>query len=144
MSFDFRIREFQHPVDYPGALSVWESMETGMHVGRSDSPEEIEKKLKRDPDLFLVAESNGEIVGTVIGGYDGRRGMIYHLAVRAEFRKHGLATQLMEEIEKRLQAKGCVKCYLIAFADNMNAIRFYKGRGWRHMEEDIIFGKELS
>ena len=56
MSLDFHIREFQHPVDYPGALSVWESMETGMHVGRSDSPEEIEKKLKRDPDLFLVAE----------------------------------------------------------------------------------------
>ncbi len=143
MSLDFHIREFQFPTDYPSVLSVWESMETGMHVGRSDSPEEIEKKLQRDPDLFLVAEINGKIVGTVIGGYDGRRGMIYHLAVLAEFRKHGIATQLTKEIEKRLQAKGCVKCYLLAFADNIEAIDFYKQRGWRHMEEDIIFGKEF-
>jgi ribosomal protein S18 acetylase RimI-like enzyme len=143
MSFDFQIREFQYPADYPGVLDVWESMETGVHVGRSDSLEEIEKKLQRDPDLFLVAETSGEVIGTVIGGYDGRRGMIYHLAVRREFRKHGIATRLVEEVEKRLQAKGCVKCYLLTFAGNTEAIRFYKERGWRHMEEDIIFGKEF-
>jgi ribosomal protein S18 acetylase RimI-like enzyme len=143
MSFDFKIREFQHPADYTSVIHVWESMETGVHVGRSDSPEEIEKKLERDPDLFLVAESNGEIVGTVIGGYDGRRGMIYHLAVLSKFRRHGLASQLMEEIEKRLQAKGCVKCYLLAYADNVDAIRFYKRHNWHHMDTTIIFGKEF-
>jgi len=143
MSFDFFIREFQYPADYASVLSVWQSMETGMHVGRSDSAEEIEKKLQRDPDLFLVAESNGQIVGTVIGGYDGRRGMIYHLAVSAGFRKQGIATRLIDELERRLQDKGCVKCYLLAFNDNAEAIRFYKQRGWRHMEEDIIFGKEF-
>ena len=144
MSFDFSIREFQYPADYDRVLKIWESMEKGMTVGRSDSPQEIEKKLQRDPDLFLVAESNAEIVGTVIGGYDGRRGMIYHLAVRSEFRKQGIATHLIEEIEKRLQGKGCLKCYLLTFADNSEAIQFYKQRGWRHMEEDIIFGKEFS
>jgi ribosomal protein S18 acetylase RimI-like enzyme len=143
MSFDFQIREFQYPADYPDVLHVWENMETGVHVGRSDSLEEIKKKMQRDPDLFLVAETNGEVIGTVIGGYDGRRGMIYHLAVQREFRKHGIATHLVEEVEKRLQAKGCVKCYLLTFADNTEAIRFYKERGWRHMEEDIIFGKEF-
>ena len=56
-------------------------MEKGVHVGRSDTPAEIEKKLARDPDLFLVAECEQQIIGSVIGGYDGRRGMIYHLAV---------------------------------------------------------------
>ncbi len=48
--------------------------------------EEIKKKLQRDPDLFLQ-EIDNEIVGTIIGGYDGRRGMIYHLAVKIKFAK---------------------------------------------------------
>jgi N-acetylglutamate synthase len=143
MSFDFHIREFQYPADYAHALHIWESMEAGVTVGRSDSADEIEKKLQRDPDLFLIAESNGKVIGTVIGGYDGRRGMIYHLAVLAEYRQQGIATALVEEVEKRLQAKGCVKCFLLAFADNMDAIQFYKQRGWRHMEDTVIFGKEF-
>jgi ribosomal protein S18 acetylase RimI-like enzyme len=143
MSSNFHIREFQYPDDYASALQIWEKMETGVSVGRSDTPGEIEKKLQRDPDLFLVAESNGIIIGTVIGGYDGRRGLIYHLAVQPEHRKHGIATALVEEVEKRLQAKGCLKCFLLAYADNTEAIHFYKQRGWRHMEDTIIFGKEF-
>lgn len=138
------IREFRFPGDYPRALKLWESIETGMHVGRSDTPDEIQKKLKRDPDLFLVAELNEEIVGTVIGGYDGRRGMIYHLAVHESVREKGIGAMLLNEVEKRLQAKGCVKCYLLVLSYNEHAIQFYENRGWREMKEDLVFGKEFS
>ena len=143
MSPAFHIREFQYPSDYAAALKLWQGMEVGVTVGRSDTPEEIERKLQRDADLFLVAESNNQLVGTIIGGYDGRRGMIYHLAVHAEYRQQGIATQLIEEIERRLQSKGCVKCYLLVFADNTGAAEFYKKRGWRHQDENLIFGKEF-
>lgn len=143
MPLQTQIREFRFPSDYEGALHLWENLEAGVHVGRSDSREEIEKKLQRDPDLFLVAELDDQIVGTIIGGYDGRRGMVYHLATRADLRKQGLATQLLTEVEKRLQAKGCVKCYLLVLGDNTGAMDFYKHRGWRHMKEDVIFGKEF-
>jgi ribosomal protein S18 acetylase RimI-like enzyme len=51
---------------------------------------------------------------------------------------------LLDEVENRLKAKGCLKCYLLTFADNTNAIRLYKKHGWREQKEDIIFGKELS
>jgi ribosomal protein S18 acetylase RimI-like enzyme len=144
MSLQYQIREFQFPADYDETVNVWASMETGVNVGRSDSPEEIQKKLQRDPDLFLVAESGGKIVGTIIGGYDGRRGMIYHVAVLSEFRRHGIASALMDEIESRLQAKGCIKSYLLVFAGNDAAAEFYKKRGWRHQEENWVFGKEFS
>ncbi len=137
------VREFRFPADYEGALHVWESMEIGVQVGRSDTLQEIERKLQRDPDLFLVAEVNNKIVGTVIGGYDGRRGMIYHLAVLADLRKHGVGEQLLAEVEKRLKAKGCLKCYLLVSAENINAAQFYERRGWREMKEDRIFGKEF-
>ena len=61
-------------------------------MGRSDTLAEIAKKLERDPDLFLVAESAGRIIGSVICGFDGRRGIIYHLAVASTFRGQGTAS----------------------------------------------------
>lgn len=86
-----QIREFRFPADYESVHALWAGMEKGVRVGRSDTPAEIERKLSRDPDLFLVAESDGCIVGSVIGGFDGRRGLIYHLAVAAAFAAGGSA-----------------------------------------------------
>ncbi len=136
------MREFIYPQDYAGAVRLWQSMEKGVRVGRSDTPEEIEKKLRRDPDLFLVAEAGSAIIGTVIGGYDGRRGMIYHLAVVDEYRQHGIGAALMDEVELRLKAKGCLKSYLLVVDGNDHAYRFYKKRGWQEMDVTIL-GKEL-
>jgi len=138
------IREFRFPQDYEGALKLWAGMEVGVQVGRSDTPEEIQKKLQRDPDLFLVAENDQMVIGTIIGGFDGRRGMIYHLAVHADAREHGIGSALLAEVEKRLQAKGCRKCYLLITAENSAAARFYEQHNWNEMSADRIFAKEFS
>jgi ribosomal protein S18 acetylase RimI-like enzyme len=110
---EIKIREFQFPADYQSVHDLWSSIERGVHVGRSDTPIEIERKISRDPDLFLVAECQNKIIGSVIGGYDGRRGLIYHLAVSEKFRGQGIGSHLMDEVESRLRAKGCLKCYLL-------------------------------
>ena len=128
------IRNFVYPQDYTSVISLWKTAGDGVHVRSSDNPDEIEKKLQRDPDLFLIAELDGEIVGTVMGGYDGRRGMMYHLAVAQDHRKQGIATQLVDELEKRLRLKGCIRYYLLVTRDNEPAIRFYEKRGWERME----------
>ena len=139
-----QIREFRFPVDYDQVYQLWESIEKGVHVGRSDTPSEIEKKLTRDPDLFLVAGSGGRIIGSVIGGFDGRRGLIYHLAVAAEFRENGIGTRLMDELESRLRAKGCLKSYLLVTVDNPEAEDYYKRHGWQPMGHQVhLMGKEL-
>jgi ribosomal protein S18 acetylase RimI-like enzyme len=135
------IREFQFERDYEAAIALWQRMEKGVHVSPSDAPEEIQKKLERDPDLFLVAESGSELIGSVIGGFDGRRGFIYHLAVDARFRGHGLGGKLMDEVEKRLRAKGCLKCYLFVTPDNPEAMRYYEHRGWELMH-NAAYAKE--
>lgn len=137
------IRLFRYPEDYPQVIHLWESMEQGVHLGRSDAPAEIEKKLLRDPDLFLVAEADEQVVGTVIGGFDGRRGLIYHLAVAAPHRRNGIASLLMAEVERRLRAKGCIRCYLLVAADNDEAMRYYEKRGWQRMDYVVTYGKDL-
>ena len=138
------IREFQFPQDYPQVLALWESMEKGVRVGRSDSIQEIEKKVARDPDLFLVAEQNSNIVGSVIGGYDGRRGLVYHLAVSGSFRGQRIGSRLLNEVETRLRAKGCLKCYLMVTPDNEEAAQYYEQRGWHLMDYVRLYGKELQ
>jgi len=124
-------------------IALWNNAGPGIHVRRSDAKEEIAKKLHRDPDLFLVAEVGDQIVGTVLGGFDGRRGMVYHLAVAHSFRKKGVGAELMSELEKRMKHKGCIRTYLLVTRDNLDAIRFYKSQNWESMDL-LIFGKDLE
>ena len=138
------IREFRFPVDYEQVYKLWGTIEKGVHVGRSDSLDEIGKKIARDPDLFLVAELDGDIVGSVIGGYDGRRGLIYHLAVATSLRGQGIGSHLMDEVESRLRAKGCLKSYLLVTLDNPEVEDYYRQRGWQHMDQIHLYGKELQ
>jgi ribosomal protein S18 acetylase RimI-like enzyme len=137
-----RIRAFHFPDDVEPARRLWEASGPGVHVGRSDSPDEIARKLQRDPDLFLVAEAFGELVGTVIGGYDGRRGMVYHLAVQPHWQGRGIGSALMDEVERRLAAKGCLKSYLLVVDGNGHLFDFYKKHGWEPMNVTVL-GKEL-
>lgn len=140
---EIQIRQFCFPADYQQVIDLWSSIERGVRVGRSDAPAEIEKKLARDPDLFLIAELANTIIGSVIGGYDGRRGLIYHLAVSASFRGQGIGSRLMEEVESRLRAKGCLKCYLLIASDNLDVASYYQERGWQQMTEVRLYGKTL-
>jgi ribosomal protein S18 acetylase RimI-like enzyme len=137
------IRAFRFPEDYDDTLKLWSSAGRGVNLGRSDTLEEIAKKAARDPDLFLVAEKEGRIIGAVIGGYDGRRGLVYHLAVAAEQRAQGLGGSLMDEVERRLREKGCLRVYLLVTNENTAAIRFYEKRGWEEMDLHI-FAKNIT
>ena len=142
MKYTCHIRQFVYPDDYSAVLALWETAGPGLHVGRSDSPQEILKKMQRDPDLFLVAEIDAQIVGTVIGGFDGRRGMIYHLGVLPEYRRSGIGRALMAEVEIRLQNKGCLKSYLMVVDDN-EAAKFYEACGWE-IQNVRLFAKEFT
>lgn len=137
------IREFDLARDYDAAIVLWQASGPGVHVGPSDTRAEIAKKAARDPDLFLVAEDAGQLIGTVIGGFDGRRGLVYHLAVSAAQRGQAIGTALMNEVERRLKAKGCRKCYLLVAEDNLDVIPFYQKLGWAKMPTTLM-GKELK
>ncbi len=136
------LRDFIYPQDYPAVYHLWQTAGPGIHLRRSDEPDEIARKLTRDPDLFILAEVAGQIVGTVLGGFDGRRGMMYHLAVAESYRRQGVGAILMGELERRLRSKGCIRYYLLVTVDNTEAIQFYEQRGWERMVL-YAYGKNL-
>lgn len=128
--------------DYDAVYSLWANAGTGVSLRPSDQRSEIEKKLTRDPDLFLVAEVEGRIAGVIIGGWDGRRGWLHHLAVDPAFRRQGIASALIHDVETRLKEKGCLKVNLLVFADNERARKLYQALGYSEMTV-IAMGKEL-
>lgn len=140
---DAIIRLYKHPDDYLDARHVWESAGKGIHITFSDDIDEIGKLVERSPGLFFVAEMDGQIVGTVMGGFDGRRGLIYHLAVLPEYRHHKIGTSLMNKVEGELNRTGCTKVYLFILPDNLELVDFYKNLDYEQMAV-IPFTKYLN
>ena len=124
-----QLREFCM-ADYDAALGLWQRAGAGVPVRPSDDPDGIRLKLTRDPDLFLVACAGEEIVGTVMGGWDGRRAYPYHLAVHPEHRRQGVAARLLEAVEDRMRARGALKVKCQVFTDNAAALAFFRARGY--------------
>jgi ribosomal protein S18 acetylase RimI-like enzyme len=128
------LRNFQLE-DYDAVAALWR--EAGLHLNKSDSRAGIARKLERDADVFLVAEDEGTIIGAVMGAYDGRRAWVNHLAVAVAYRGHGLGRRLIEEMERRLRAKGCDKVNLLIEPANADVQEFYQQLGYERRE--LIF-----
>jgi len=136
-----RIREFKIG-DYPLVRDLWQI--AGLVLRPGDELEDIKLKLQRDPDLFLVAELEGEIVGSLMGGWDGRRGWIYHLAVKPEHQRKGIGVGLVHEVEKRLVAKGAKKVNAQVYKSNERSSAFFKAIGYEAHADLIMVGKHLK
>ena len=134
----FRIRNFQIG-DYKEVKALW--VAAGLEIRPGDNRKEIELKLTRDPELFLVAEVGGRIVGTVIGAWDGRRGWIYHLGVLPESQRKGVATRLVQEVERKMKAKGVVKVNASIYKWNKRSIAFFNANGYETDVKTVHVGK---
>lgn len=137
------IRQYNHAEDYPHVLSIWKSVGDGIHVSFSDEPEELEKLIRISPGLFFLAVDRGKIIGTVMGGFDGRRGLIYHLAVLPEYQNRHIGLYLMNLVENKLYDIGCRKIYLFIVPENLDRAGFYQNLGYEQMAA-IPFTKILE
>jgi ribosomal protein S18 acetylase RimI-like enzyme len=135
-----KIREFKIE-DYPVVRDLWQT--AGLILRPGDKLEDVKLKLQRDPDLFLVAEQDDRIVGCVIGGWDGRRGWIYHLAVKPEHQRKGIGVELVRKVEKRLVAKGAKKVNAQVYKWNEQSSEFFKAIGYEAQPDLIMVGKQL-
>lgn len=115
--------------DYDGVMQLWRNTE-GVGLSNSDSKENIDYYLRRNPGLSLIATLDDTIVGAILCGHDGRRGYIHHLAVYKSFRRHGIGTSLVDCCLEKLNKVGIEKCHLFVFDINDEGIAFWEGTGW--------------
>jgi ribosomal protein S18 acetylase RimI-like enzyme len=108
----------------------------------NDPKLDIQRKLKVNPELFLVGLVDGAIVATVMGGYEGHRGWVNYLAVDPLSQEKGYGRQIMKTIEEKLLALGCPKVNLQVRTDNAAALAFYEKIGYR-TETVVSLGKRL-
>lgn len=135
------IRPFEH-ADAAAVRALW------TRVFLDDPPWNapdviIENKLKVQPELFLVGVIGGTLVGTVLAGFDGVRGWIYHLAVAPEQRRRGFATELVRTAEQKLRSIGCTKVNLQVRAGDEGAVVFYRSLGYK-VEDRVSMGRRMA
>ncbi|MBR3358344.1 MAG: GNAT family N-acetyltransferase [Solobacterium sp.] len=116
--------------DYDEIYALWLSCK-GMGLNDTDDTREgIERFLKRNPDTNFVAEEDGRIVGVIMAGNDGRRGYIYHTAVREECRGRGIATELVKAVLESFKQIGISKTALVVFGRNEAGNAFWEKMGF--------------
>jgi len=120
--------------DIEAVRRLWGVTE-GLGRGPGDSAEAMGRFIARNPGLSLVAEEGGTIVGTVLCGQDGRRGFIYHLAVARDFRRQGLAAEMVRRCLAGLKAEGLERCLIVVVEGNDDALRFWERLGYRRRHD---------
>jgi ribosomal protein S18 acetylase RimI-like enzyme len=135
-----QIRPYQ-PNDQSAVIALWE--QCGLIRPWNDPKKDIKRKLYIQPELFLIAEVDHQLVATVMAGYEGHRGWLNYFAVSPDHQRKGIGRSLLAEAEHLLCAAGCPKINLQVRASNKNAVDFYMSCGYSE-DEVISLGKRLE
>lgn len=117
--------------DYDSVLSLWDKAKLSYRPEGRDSRARVEKELKLERSIFLVAESRGKVVGTVLGTHDGRKGWINRLAVAKDYRHQDIARRLVAEVEKQLEGLGFEVIAALIEGDNKTSMQVFERLGYQ-------------
>ena len=130
--------------DYDAVYALWLSCK-GMGLNNlDDSRDGIERFLNRNPETCFVAEKDGSVVGVIIAGNDGRRGYIYHTAVNPDYRRQGIAKQLVDAALETLKKLGISKAALVVFDRNSDGNAFWENAGFTVRDDLVYRNKTLT
>ena len=130
--------------DIPAALTLWQGM-PGIGLRAADSPSALARFLRRNPGTNFVAVTDaGQLVGVSLGGHDGRRGYLHHVAVSPALRKQGLGRRLVDACLAALKAEGIEKVNLWVKAGNSDGLAFWNHVGGRERTDVVTVSIILS
>ena len=121
--------------DYDQVYALWMTIHGFSIRTIDDSREGVERFLKRNPGISVVAEMDGRVVGAILCGHDGRRGCLYHVCVHEDYRMHGIGRAMVVHCMNALQQEGINKVSLIAFTKNDIGNAVWKQSGWTKRED---------
>jgi ribosomal protein S18 acetylase RimI-like enzyme len=130
--------------DYDEVFDMWQSISGFGIRSWDDSREGIERFIVRNPGLSVVALHDGRIVGGILCGHDGRRGCLYHVCVRQEYRKLGIGQEMVICCKEALHKEGINKINLIAFKSNEIGNKFWQKLKWKHREDCNYYEENLN
>ncbi len=129
--------------DYAQIIDLWKTT-PGIGLNeRDDSEEGIAKFIARNQGCSFVAQEDGKVVGTILCGHDGRRAIVYHLAIAQNCRRKGIAGELVAHVLEALNTVGIEKVKAIVFADNETGHAFWSAVGWKLREDIHYFDKSV-
>ncbi len=135
-----QIRAYR-PEDEAAVVALWRQCD--LLRPWNDPAKDIRRKLTVRPDLFMVGVVEGNVVASVMAGYEGHRGWLNYLAVAPEHRRHGYGRALVAEAERLLLEAGCPKINLQVRSANRSVIEFYRRLGYG-VDEVVSMGKRLE
>ena len=137
------IRQMQI-ADYPLLYDLWFSV-PGMGLNTlDDSKEGVARFLARNPETCFVAEENGQVIGCIMSGHDGRRGYIYHTCVHPHHRRKGIGRMLTDAALDALHGCGIHKVALVVFSDNTTGNAFWERMDFTTREDLVYRNRALS
>ena len=118
--------------DYDAIYALWNSTEQSRRALNpvDDSREGIARYLQRNPDTCFAAVSEGRIIGVILTGHDGRRGIIHHMCVHPACRRVGIASRLVSRAEEALKKEGIHKIFGLVFKENEDGNAFWERQGY--------------
>ena len=116
--------------DYGAVVALWRRTE-GVGLNESDTRRAIAAYLRRNPRFSFIAENDGQIVGAVLCGHEGRRGYLHHLAVAKPYRQRGIGRRLVDACLAKLRKAGIPRCNIFIFANNAKGMKFWAHTGWK-------------
>jgi ribosomal protein S18 acetylase RimI-like enzyme len=130
---------------YDDAYKIWQESE-GLYLTIGDTNDAVQKYLDRNPGMSFVCidKENNRLVGTILCGHDGRRGFIYHLAVRKGYRGRSIGKTLIEKSLAKLKAGGIARCILFVKIDNKESAEYWVNLGWDKRNDLDMFSIDLQ
>lgn len=128
--------------DYESVISLWKQAGLPFKPAGRDTRERIARELKSRHAVFLVAELQGEVIGTVFATHDGRKGWINRLTVASSRRRLGIAARLLKEAEQRLADQGIQIIACLIEDRNADSKRFFEKIGYQRFDRISYFTKK--
>lgn len=128
--------------DAEAVLALWSA--AGSVETPTDSAASLRALLRHDPQSLLVADADGEVVGSLIAAWDGWRGSFHRLAVRPEHRRRGLASELVRIGEQHLRGRGAVRLAAIVPRDEIAARELWEALGYSFKPEHLRFIRDFE
>src|SRR4029453_487904 len=127
--------------DYAAVIALWNVCEG---VRANETPAELARILDRNPGLCLVVRAGSALAGAILCCHDGRRGYLYHLGVHPDFRRQGIATELVDRCLAELARLGIRRCTIFLIRGNADGEAFWRRHGWRERTDLVAFARDLD